>query len=199
MLRGLATLLLLAGCAGQPSVANPAPVRNVDSMVAHTVLLHDPGCTGVRVGNGEVLTAKHCIKERVTGDAYDAYKVKYISPEYDFAVLSGDTQLPIVLMPDAQLGEHLYVVGYPTDINDGKQHLAVTDGVYVGTEWRNMQRITAYAYYGNSGGGCWNDAGELLGILVELRLTDATTGDKYPVPLQAYTYIVPVRYIRGML
>jgi V8-like Glu-specific endopeptidase len=162
------------------------------------VLLVNPGCTGVRIGRGQVLTAKHCLDGRGLGADYGPYTVKYVSWTYDYAVLQGDTAHEAVTLSDAVPGEHVMVVGYPMSIDDQKQHLTYTDGLYTGVETaEHMQRITAYAYYGNSGGGVWNDAGELVGILVEIR--PASLGEYGPVPMPAHSYMVPVRLVKGVL
>jgi S1-C subfamily serine protease len=102
-------------------------------------------------------------------------------------------------MSNAVIGEHVYVIGFPGSVDDGKGHLTVTDGVYTGAQDGYMQRITAFGYYGNSGGGAWNDRGELIGIVVEIRPTDSTYDDSYPVPFPASTYMVPVKYVRDTL
>lgn len=167
-------------------------------MVARTVLLKDPGCTGVRIGSGQLLTAKHCLNdEQAVGDDYSGYTVRYIDPVHDFIVMDGDKWLARVSLPNALVGERVYVVGYPQSIDDGEQHLTVTDGVYTGVEHESMQRLTSYAYYGNSGGGAWNASGELVGILVEIRPADI--GQYGPMPMPAHSYMVPTRLIRGAL
>lgn len=168
-------------------------------MIDNTVLLESPGCTGVRIGGGKVLTAQHCVEDKYeVGDVYTGFTVDYISPDHDFAVLSGDTPRPLMRLPDARVGEHVYVVGYPVSVDDGEQHLTVTDGIVAGPVHNDQQRITAYAYYGNSGGGCWNDAGELVGILVQIRPFEGGY-DGYPAPMPAHSYIVPTKYIRPVL
>lgn len=188
-----ALAFLLSGC--HPAL--PEAPRPVEGMIAHTMLMKDPGCTGVRVGGGLVVTAAHCLNDRVLGDLYTDLKVGYISPHHDFAVLSGDTPVSPVWLVDARIGERLYVVGYPGSIDDDTQPLTVTDGVYTGVTSGNMERITAFAYYGNSGGGVWSETGALLGIVVEIR--PAGDGNYGPVPMPAHSYMVPIRYVRSVL
>jgi hypothetical protein len=190
---------LLAACVGQPAVVAPVVVRPIDEVIAHTVLLSEPGCTGVRVGGGLVLTAKHCIEDRYDlNDTYSGFQISHISATRDFIVMAGDTFIKPVALSSALIGEHVYIVGFPMSIDDGAQALTVTDGVFTGREFEGMERITAYAYYGNSGGGVWNDAGELIGILVEMR-PDSAGYHGLPSPHPAYSYMVPVRSIRGAL
>jgi hypothetical protein len=118
----------------------------------------------------------------------------YIDANHDFVVMSGDTWIESVRLPSALIGEHVYIVGYPMSIDDGAQGLTVTDGVYTGRSFEDMERVTAYAYYGNSGGGVWADSGDLLGILVQIR-PDAYGFNDLPSPHPAYSYMVPTRYI----
>lgn len=194
----LAALALVAvaacSCAGVQRAASEQ-ARPVDVMIARTLLLDNPACSAVRIGGGKVLTAKHCMEKRVVGDLYGAYKVAYIDADHDFAVLTGDPYSELVTLADAAIGDHVYVVGWPISVDDGKQYLTVTDGVRAGPSVRDEDRITAPAYYGNSGGGVWNDRGELVGVTVEIRPTSATYND-LPAPLVGHTFMVPSRLIR---
>ncbi len=180
----------------KPATSQSKEHPNVGAMVTRTVKLNGPGCSAVRIGGGRVVTAKHCVGSKRIGDVYSDLVLEYLSPSYDFVILKGDVRLTKVVMSDAIIGEHVYAVGFPGSIDDGKGHLTVTDGVFTGVEDGYMQRITAFGYYGNSGGGgVWNNRGELVGILVEIRPTDATY-DGYTAPFPASTYMVPVKYIR---
>lgn len=200
-MRGLLLALLLSACAGTVTVETQATVRPVEVMLSRTVLLNDPGCTGVRIGGGQVLTAKHCIagedSSLKVGDDYSGYTVSYIDHDHDFIVMVGDRPLDRIRLPNALIGERVYIVGYPQSIDDSEQHATVTDGIFTGVEYEGMQRVTAYAYYGNSGGGAWNEAGELVGILVEIR--PVGVGQYGVVPMPAHSYMVPTRLIRGAL
>lgn len=196
-MRALVALFLI-GCAGAPVPATPPVVRPIDNMIAHTMQLSDPGCTGVRIGGGKVVTAQHCVEDKyAVGDKYTGLTVEYISDKYDFAVLGGDTAQSPVPLVDAVVGERVYVVGYPVSIDDEEQYLTVTDGVYTGVVADYMQRITAYAYYGNSGGGAWNSSGELVGILVEIRPVGEGQYGIFPMP--AHSYMVPAKLVRDVL
>lgn len=183
-------LALVVGCAGPAAVVEiPVVRRPVDVAIEHTVLLSDPGCTGIRIGGGLVLTAKHCLHNRVIGDVYSGFAIVDVSPNHDFAIMSGDSAVPGVDIVPAVIGEHLYAVGYPVCFEDGEQYLTVTDGILAGPENENQQRITAPVWHGNSGGGAWNDSGELIGVIVSISVLP--TG--FPWPGSAY--MVPARYI----
>jgi S1-C subfamily serine protease len=196
------TALSLALVACQPVKAAeiPAVPSPIERMVERTVLLDNPGCTGILIGRGYVLTAQHCVEgEYGVGDVYSGYTIKYIDPVDDFVVMTGDKARVAVALRDVTLGEHLYIVGYPASIDDGEQYLTITDGIYTGVvltrdTGAQLQRVTAYAYRGNSGGGVWNDWGELIGVHVEGRYLDDNTTRR-----EAHSYMVPIAKIRPHL
>jgi hypothetical protein len=197
-MRAAVILALLVGCQVAQPVNSPAPVRNVDAMIGRTVLLDSPGCTGIRVGGGHIVTAQHCVEGNyLVGELYTGYTVEYISPDYDFAVLAGDEPYMPATLTSAVIGEHVYVVGYPVSIDDNEQQLTVTDGVFTGATDGYLERVTAYGYYGNSGGGVWNDAAELVGVLVEIR--PALDGWYGTAPMPAHSYMVPVDLVARFL
>lgn len=169
-----ALAIACGGVAKQPAAPAPADAGPlaVEVAKAHTVKLQDPGCTAVRIGNGHVLTAKHCVKGGYNvGEVYAGYKVEYIDDVDDFAVLADPAAVAPVKLVVARDGEHLYSVGYPVDGQNQAGKRTITDGVYTGATYQRglalYKRHTAYTYRGNSGGGIWNDRGELLGIHVE--------------------------------
>jgi S1-C subfamily serine protease len=181
--------VFLSGCA-LFQYPEATKVRPVDAMIGRTVLLTAPGCTGVRVGSGKVVTAKHCIEGMKLGGRYSGMTIEYIDAKLDYAVLAGDTAIPPVAIRNVLPGERVFVVGYPGSLDDDEQHLTVTDGVFTGVTSDGLERITAYAYYGNSGGGVWTEDAELAGILVEMR--PAVDGAYGVVPYPAHSYMVPI-------
>ncbi len=191
--------LCLAGC--NALSAAPAVVESpaIAAMVAHSVQLHGNGgtCSGIRVGGQLVVTAKHCLDEQAIGDTYSDLTIGYISPDHDFGVLTGDKEISPVAFVDASIGEHVFVVGWPLQLDTGETALTVTDGVYTGTGYEDMQRITAQVYYGNSGGGVWTEAGDLVGVAVEIRPIEI---EGYPpLPFPGYSFMVPAKLLRELL
>jgi hypothetical protein len=202
-MRFLVLLALLGSCAGQPAV-RPEPPRQVDTVafaIRRSVLLRPPGCTGVEVADGVVVTAKHCLNEgAVAGDAFGnsalAGTIRYVSPRHDFAVIEYPRLQPgihKIAIRDYVIGEHVYIVGFPTQLRSGEQELTVTDGLMAGpVDSEGTARTTAEAYFGNSGGGVWGEDGALLGILVSINAVPSAYG---PMPYPAQTYMVPMKHV----
>ncbi len=168
----------------------------MEVMVSHTVDLET--CTGVRIGGGLIATAKHCTDELEVGDTYAEHEIGFVSPDHDFSILKGDKEIDPVHLDDAVFGERVFVLGFPTQL-ENKSQLTITDGIFTGVTDGDMQRITNFCYYGNSGGGAWSASGGLLGVVVELRPTNATNGKKYPVPFPAHCFMVPSALLREAL
>lgn len=203
MRRLVVLAVLLAACAA-PRAAF-APTLTPDSpgpvvgAVKRTVYLRKSGCTGVLMGNGRMVTAKHCAPDDATvGAAYEGGKLHYISPTYDFVVVDFPNRGRAVKLHKAPMGEHVWVVGYPVQLGSGEQELTVTDGVVAGpVDSEGQARITAPVYFGNSGGGVWSDRGELVGIAVAIYAAHLDLGR--PVPYVAQSFMVPVELIRPYL
>ncbi len=200
-MRAAVLLLLLAvGCAQRTHAAEPVEQPTVvERAIARSVLL-SAGCTGVQVSSVQLVTAKHCVPdEAAIGDYFDGGYLSHVSEHRDFVVVMklfpGGGKLTL---RDAHVGEHVYVVGYPIQLTNGKQALTVTDGIVAGPANRSGEvRITAPVYFGNSGGGVWADDGALVGIAVSIMAMDVFEG--YPMPYPAQSYMVPVNFIRGWL
>ena len=142
-----------------------------------------PYCSGVWIGQEEILTALHCMMMTETGtvkyktldDADKPSKVAKIvgfDPENDLAILHVDpkTMAPHLVASVAQEswdGEHVNIVGHTTGL-----WWTYIEGVVSSTRVKEdsrgrprlMLQISSPAWFGNSGGGAWNDRGELIGI-----------------------------------
>lgn len=170
--RLLLAALLLGACAAPQPAAPVAPVAvdvGIATALQHTVFMPDPGCTAVDVGNGFVVTAKHCTTEMQVGDVTAIGMFAHASVTEDFAIfydVARTTHL-VPAMRSCVFGEHLYTVGYPVQKDDDTQQLTATDGLCAGPlNGDGEARITAPIYYGNSGGGVWGEDGALLGLSV---------------------------------
>lgn len=146
-------------------------------------------CSGTIIKNEAgksmaVLTAHHCI------DGQD--KGIYISTAYDsiirkMLVVKVKSQLDLALIisqepmdrdgpyakfarKDPKVGEEIWVIGCPSG-----EARVVTNGIVAKKQKsrdrvRNYLRITAPAYYGNSGGGIFNKYGHLTGVLTNMEM-----------------------------
>jgi S1-C subfamily serine protease len=196
--RALFALVLLGACAGQPAVPVTRPVQPfnpVQYAVKHSVFLSESGCSAIAIGGGVTVTAKHCVPDDAeVGDAYEGGTLVWVDQVHDFAIFKTLVDSDAVLLRDAQLGEHLWVVGWPMQLGSGEQQLTVTDGVFAGPVDDDQERITAPVYFGNSGGGVWGDDGALLGVAVSIYAV-RLEGFR-PIPYTAQSFMVPSKYLR---
>lgn len=157
-------VLLLCGCASMgTSMATSGQFNRASSVRVSTNQGHG---SGVVVSSKCVLTADHVVKDaKQINTGVVMHIVKQEDDPVDLALICADAPLnmPAVKLGDVpQIDDYVYVVGDPI-IYKG----VVTEGRYEDT---NM--ITAHCAPGNSGGGVFNKAGELVGV------ADAITG--YP-------------------
>lgn len=195
----IAAVALLAAACVPPSGPVEVAENPLETALAHTVKLS--GCTGIRVHPTRVVTAKHCLEDDAkVGDSYEGGRVTHIGAS-DWAVFGnpGPLWAPYIEMRPARLGEHLYVVGYPVQLEDGKVQLTVTDGIAAGpTDNDGFARITAPVYFGNSGGGVWGDDGALLGVAVAIYAAHVEDY-QYPLPYVGQSWMVPIESILPVL
>lgn len=203
-MRLLAAVLALAllACAA-PAPEAPKPLNPVTQALAHTEFLTKMGCTGVRVAAGVLVTAKHCVPDDAKdGDPVEGTDgtLKWVSPTEDFVVIVEPVKGPEEFIPlrKADLGEHIYVVGYPIQLGSREQELTVTDGIVAGPVNDQRMRITAPAYFGNSGGGVWADDGSLVGIAVAIMVV-RLPGVPWPLPYPGQSFMVPIEHVRPWL
>lgn len=141
-------------------------------------------CTGVWVGTHNIITAHHCINdnsEAVYQDIQDASEedvgriayVQDVEPENDLALLKTDlrsTPLHPVAVVGKEVwdGQHVNIIGHTNGL-----WWSYIEGVISSTRSNIFTRrgkmptalqISSPAWFGNSGGGAFNDNGELIGI-----------------------------------
>jgi S1-C subfamily serine protease len=179
----LATLLagtLLGGAFVDRHVNSRLPSSDVEILL--TTEDGSPGiCSGVYIGHGTVLTAKHCTGDefknaRVVldqhgkpGPAIDAF-LEWQSPTADIAAyhLTGEinAQSATLSCRAPQIGEPIEVVGNPYGFT-----FVHTTGVVAGvgrtTDDADEVPISAVITPGNSGGPVYDAYGRILGIITE--------------------------------
>jgi serine protease Do len=137
---------------------------------------HMVGCSGTFIGDNEVLTAGHCFSHEITeawirtpkGDSHRIDKVTKISYGQDLALLHiiGPKHVHAKLaLHNPQRGEVVYNVGSPFFLE-----FLLSEGIVSATnvtvkEFKAHYLIsTAMINPGSSGGGAFNDKGELIGV-----------------------------------
>lgn len=183
-MRFLALAALLAVACTRVVVTSPKEDVAVSTALHHTLLMSE-GCTAVNIGEGWVLTAKHCTNDNVPGDEMSVGTLAY-QAEVDLAILYNQWHAPDprACLRTPRLGEHVYAVGYPMQRVSKDQALTVTDGVIstVKPTKEGEIRTSAPLFFGNSGGGLWGEDGCLLGITVAAFMD---TAENYIVSVQA--------------
>jgi len=151
-------------------------------------------CTGVWVSPEMLITANHCIQDEETGKVDDVVKiglrhhlsvtgkVKAHDKEHDLALISAPRALGLhevapIASSTPRIGEPIQIVGHPsgmmwTYVKGNVAAYRVRDEMpsdlrdVLEAEHSNgpWLQVAAPVWYGNSGGGCFNSANELVGI-----------------------------------
>lgn len=91
------------------------------------------------------------------------------------------------LATTVQVGEEVIVVGIP----EGEPQ--VTSGVISWVTESGLITSDARVLPGSSGGPVFNQRGELVGIVVALRISSS-----FGLPVETWSYIVPISVVRGI-
>lgn len=196
-----AAMVMVAGMrAGAPDIEGRAQASlalRSTVILYETYGADGPYCSGIIVGAGEVLTAYHCVA-RIVDSERAVFVAEYERPAqkwaayikrtwvgYDLAVLrvpAGLTGRPAQVAPDVSAGEALYLAGAPDAepfvVTSGRVARVVTDrftncprNVTVGALQHQIVYVDALTFHGNSGGGAFNQDGQVIGVLVRLHYT----------------------------
>lgn len=151
-------MALLMGC-------TTVPTNHYSAMRASTVKLvsGDATGTGVVVDENCIVTAFHVVSEgkisahTAGGTTYDA-KIRASNPDADVAVVCAEKALDApaakIAAKAPQIYAQLCTMGFPLNTD-----YYLTCGLFEGGD-----RYSAPTAPGNSGGGVWNDAGEIVGL-----------------------------------
>jgi len=175
-----------------------APTRATLTAAVHK--MHEPGtsCSAVMIAPERALTAAHCLNMTapvVTIDGHD-YPVleAYAATPRDMAILIiPGAPCPCAVVSDTPVSEGDWVaaVGYPWGIIRTVTYGEVQGRIVYEEDGQEYLFVTTLGAPGNSGGGLFNERGELVGItvkgaqghpmlaleIVSIPLTDAI---KYP-------------------
>lgn len=155
--------------------------------------------TGVHLGDGYIVTARHAV-EREQGS-------KKVLPKEIFVLAAGLTELPAHLVgdsayldivlyrvneahraqlhaatpfagTDAHAGDHVFTVGYPLGWGPAVAYGRIGNpNTFLPTADTRLLQTDLSACSGNSGGGLFNTAGELVGIMHAIIRPDQGQGD----------------------
>lgn len=134
-----------------------------------------PYCGGVWVSNNLILTAFHCLEEgKVEYMTYDSDSpsgaiVKDFDIENDLAVLLANSEnIPAhsvaEVSVDAWRGQHVHVMGHTTGMGWTYLEGVVSSVREKRDKTRKLLQVSSPIWFGNSGGGAWDDDGRLIGI-----------------------------------
>jgi S1-C subfamily serine protease len=215
----LFAILSINGCTSSTKIPVKSPsglIKHMgDSTVALVITAKDgevhPFCTGVWVGQDEILTANHCVEASArfllgpdadentpvdpvgtkvhyviereaesVGEEPTAIHLGYVRAvdiDHDLAVLrvktSGMPSHDIATLPSElpAIGDHVFVVGQPRGLYwsyvEGTVSSYRNDVPNTGIEGPYLQ-INGTVWFGNSGGGAFDDSGHVIGIASRL-------------------------------
>lgn len=192
MKRLLVLLYLLAsGCLQAPLTPYDVPELPVESVLyfqGKTLEGGYRGCSLVAIEPGTALTAAHCVRDLQAANVQTYTRRHWdvaaweAHPNRDIAVLhvAGPNGMPVadVAQDLPEIGDLVYLVGYGCPSYDPKLPM-VRPGTWTGqidfvdSEWAVLGPVCP----GDSGGGLFNEDGELLGII-----TSKGPGIAYVVP-----------------
>ena len=211
MLRALIlALVILTGCRAEPPTASTTPVApNKDTaewyrwLAEGTYQIKVDCPDGSGSGSGVVIyrdedftyiaTAAHVANWDCAAFVEDEpFEVVAVDEDYDQAILVGFAQGRTVdESAEVFLGQDVIVVGYPRQPLTGKTAKQVTEG-NVSSFLPKRYKVSAEAYFGNSGGPCFDAHGNLVGLVVALFQGGG-------VPYPGEIYVTPAWHLYKLL
>ncbi len=164
--------MVWGGAAAEARAFDPALARSMVKVMAYSKEGRVAVGSGVVVGTGRVATNCHVTRAAHSIALFQGamrYEVlaQAAAPELDLCLLHTASKLPAVQLGSAVPGEAVYFYGYPNAIG-----LSVTKTVVRRLHpYRGGQiiEIEAGFMHGFSGGGLFNEQGELIGLTTFMR------------------------------
>ncbi|NBW09566.1 MAG: serine protease [Caulobacteraceae bacterium] len=135
-----------------------------------------PYCSGVWISKNEIITARHCISDepifmyQVYGsEKIYTFDIMSEDPEHDLALLKSRADPPehpaATLAESWWAGQPVHIVGHTTGLGwTYIEGVISSSRMLRGNSTPPAIQISSPAWFGNSGGGAFNDDGQLVGI-----------------------------------
>lgn len=171
------------------SACTPHEIKLANRISKSTVLVHvrlkkgdrtgGALCSGVVVSPHEILLAAHCVNPpegisidkiwvRDFNDRVQEATIERKEPQVDLALLKIKQQeVPAKLGFRVRTGQTIFIVGMPLGIEWAvtKGIISTTNVKFDNVPYAKFFITDATVLPGNSGGGAWNERGELIGIV----------------------------------
>jgi len=191
-------VVVIAQTSSRPQLTTPQIAEQVTPAVVSIVGANGFGSGVVVDGAGVIVTNLHVVQgetalsiELNNGDVYDDVGVVDVDERRDIALLKIKAfNLPAAILGDSddvRVGESVVLVGSPEGLD-----FTVSEGVISALrdsgDGYQMIQTSAPASPGSSGGGMFNEFGELIAIVTS-QFTDG----------QNLNFALPINYVRGRL
>lgn len=183
----LLLLLSLSGCGGCASIPTHTDLR------ANALRLEfERGlCSATSIGPNTILTAKHCFTAggklvSISGAKVEQGKLTEMANDVVTVEVSGITFRSFAKMGGRPMqGDRVRWWGNPAGAAD------IYRTGYIVRAWTDELMIDAQLYGGDSGSGCYDDDGNLIGVISSSRATNMVAADNlYRIQ---FAVAIPVR------
>lgn len=172
------------------------------------ILKHKQGCPIQIITNYHVVDAINSptfFVQTVAKDIKREVEVIYFDAKKDLALLQGtekeDESGPQILLSsnNPERGESIWIIGSPTG-RPGNITKGILSNIFQGQEEKEgveYYRTDTAIFFGNSGGGVFNDTGSLIGVAVGLEMID--NGPMPPVIIPGGGVVISLKTIKLFL
>lgn len=204
-----ASALTVVGCSSQlldPIVTNASAsaINKQASSVVRVDLTDGGHGSGVYIGNGIILTAGHVAKDqkvvmvKMDNGTVQSADVLWVNADYDVAALApvhpDQMMASFLSCGTPKIGDSIVAAGSPGNENDLYIPGKIAGAEHGNAVWKSIVVSSVPAGHGISGGGVFDDAGEVVGILVGGSLdytVDPVDGRPLDLTSTGLSYIVP--------
>lgn len=163
-------------------------------------------CSAVKLSPHFLVTAAHCVENKTAiqwRDNYDGVvahgEVAKVDADYDIALVRVHTVCPCAPLSRRApvTDDPVMHIGFPMSVDINNLQV-LTEGTYQGRANDHYDLTTAEIIYGNSGGGAFNERGELIGLTVAVvAASDGFTAQAIPHLAIITQYEFMIRFLDG--